>query len=79
MRRMDEAEVRKKASERERRARQRQAAALELVKHAERMAAAACSPDVAKAYREEARQAMRAARKHEEAAVLQGMHARGEL
>jgi hypothetical protein len=76
---MDEAEVRKNARNRERRARERQAAALELVEQAERMAATARSPQVAKAYREEAERAMGAARKHEEAATLQAKHARGEL
>jgi hypothetical protein len=76
---MDAAEVRKNARQRERRARERQAAALELAEYAERMAAAASSPRVARAYREEAEQAMLAARRHEQAAHLQEMHALGEL
>lgn len=76
---MDAAEVRKNARQRERRARERQAAALWLAEQAEGMAATASAPEVARAYREEAQQALAAARTHEQAAELQSMHARGDL
>jgi hypothetical protein len=76
---MDEAQVRRNARERQRRAQAREARALERVAQARRCADGAWSSQARAAYDREAEQAMLAAQTHHQAAELQRKHARGEL
>jgi hypothetical protein len=76
---MDDAQVRRNARQRERRAQARETRALERVAQARRCADAAWSTEARAAYDREAERAMLAAQTHHQAAELQGKHARGEL